>query len=144
MNLNAQPNPSSGFNNLPSGPSTATYTKTISSIQAGIRNLNKRIRKNNIVIHGIPDNSIQDCVEQANTFFQTHLKLKLPVQYAYRLGSSVLERNSPLLVAFPSLHCKLEIFKNCKLLAGSKFSIQDDLSVEEREERSRKLPVFRK
>jgi hypothetical protein len=133
---------SSAADKLDPIPSTA-HSKIISSIQAGLRNLNKRIRKNNIVVHGIP-NSTQDCVEQANTFFQTHLKLKLPIQYAYRLGSSALERNPPLLIAFPSLHYKLEIFKKCKLLAGSKFSIQDDLSVEEREERSRKLPVYRK
>lgn len=119
-----------------------SISKTISSIQSGLRNLNKRIRKNNIVIHGL-DNSKQDCITQAENFFQTHLKLKLPVQQAYRLGSSTTDRNAPLLVVFPSLHNKLIVFKHCKLLAGSKFSIQDDLTSEERSERNRKLPIFK-
>ena len=117
--------------------------KTISSIQAGLRNLNKRIRKNNIVIHGL-DNSKENCITQANTFFQTYLKIQLPIQQAYRLGSSTSDRIAPLLVGFPSLHTKLEIFKRCKMLSGTKFSIQDDLSPEEREERSRNLAVFKK
>lgn len=117
-------------------------TNTISSIQNGLRNLNKRIRKNNIVIHGL-ENSNQDCTVQADTFFQTHLNLKLPIHQAYRLCSSSTDQNAPLLVVFNSLHSKLKIFKNCKMLAATKFSIQDDLSPEEREERNRKLPIFK-
>jgi len=116
--------------------------KLISTVGVGLRILNKRIRKNNIVIHGL-DPSKQNCTEQVDTFFQTHLKMKLPIQQAYRLGSSYTEKSAPILVVFPSLHYKLELFKNCKLLSGTPFSIQDDLSPEERRERSRKLEVFK-
>ena len=116
-----------------------------SSIEVGLRNLNKRIRKNNVVLHGL-DPSMQDCVSQAEEFFLQHLKLKLPIQHAYRLGSTTTTgtvKKIPLLVVFPSLHHKLELFKNCNLLAGTPFSIQDDLSAEERRERSRKLELYK-
>ena len=115
-------------------------------MEVGLRNLNKRIRKNNIVLHGL-DPSKQDCVSQAEAFFQQHLKLKLPIQQAYRLGSTTTtggtDKKIPLLVVFPSLHHKLELFKSCNLLAGTPFSIQDDLSAEERRERSRKLELYK-
>lgn len=115
----------------------------ISSIEVGLRDLNKRIRKNNIVLHGL-DHSKLNCVSQADNFFQNYLNLKIPIQQAYRLGSSTTTlSNPPLLVAFPSLHQKLQVFKNCKLLSGTPFSIQDDLSAEERRERRRKLEAYK-
>ena len=60
-----------------------TCTNVISSIQMDLRNLNRRIRKNVFIIHGL-EKSMKDCNPQAEAFLQTHLKLKLPMEQAYR------------------------------------------------------------
>jgi len=60
----------SSTNNPALGSSCIPCDKSISSIQIGLRDLNRRIRKNNIVLHGLVHTK-QDCIEQAANFFQT-------------------------------------------------------------------------
>jgi len=96
-------------------------------------------------IRGLEDSTTVDCLKQADEFFQNHLNLKIPILQSFRLGSTLTTtgRTPPLLVTLSSLPAKLEIFKRCKRLSATKFSIQDDLSIEERRERNRKLPIYK-
>ena len=101
---------------------------------------NKEDRRNNIVIHGLlqNSNSKSNVHDKVTELIKDKLKLNNIVpSKVIPLGKP--NQKTPVLVKFQNFNDKLKIFKNCKNLKHSetKYSIVDDLSKEDRLERAK-------
>lgn len=96
--------------------------------------LQREVRKNNLVIFGIPGEEEEDLVHKILEFLKTVLKVQTSeeeINDVYRFGKS--EKDRPVLVKFVSAHKKFQILKQGILLKGTKISISNDLIRQDRE-----------
>jgi len=111
-----------------------------------------RQRANNLIIHGIPINEINnDPFLAAADFFKNRLDLIIPVESAYRMRKGKKEE-PPLFVKLQNTSDKFKIFKNCVKLkdvnntlpALQRITVQEDLCYETRQQRRVLWPTFLK
>lgn len=98
----------------------------------------RNIKKNNIVIFGVPEQDNEDISEAVITLVEQNLGLTLQItdfNNVYRIGTSRENKSRAIVVEFSRNLVKQEIFKNIIKLKGSGISIAHDLIREEREER---------
>lgn len=98
--------------------------------------LERKVRKNNVVIFGL---AVDNSELAVNTLKQINQLLDLifsinDINNVYKIGKS---DNSPIVVEFLSYHRKIEIFKNkekLKLLKTKKVAISNDLCMQDRKD----------
>lgn len=96
--------------------------------------LQREIRKNNLVIFGLPGEEDEDLLHKILEFLKTVLKVQISEQEindVYRFGKG--DKDRPILVKLVSAHKKFRILKQGILLKGTKISISNDLIKEDRE-----------
>lgn len=101
----------------------------------------KKLRKNNIVVFGLPENKENrrgSLLELVKTFFTERLGITLneaDINDTYRIGRVTENNQRPVIVELVSTLKKRQIFGSVKLLKGTQFSIADDLLEKDRRER---------
>jgi hypothetical protein len=111
------------------------------------RHLEYERRKNNIIIFGVQeeaDESYLAAIEVTMKFLSDTLRVDISkenIAYVTRLGTRRGER--PILVRFTLFFKKLEVWRNKKNLAGTKFRVDEDLSTEERKARRELLQYLK-
>lgn len=102
-------------------------------LQKKCASLERKIRKNNIIIFGLvpqKETLLSDTLGSLNQFLELTLS-KSDINNIYTIGNS---DKPPIVIEFLSFLTKSEIFKNIQKLRGTGVSITNDLSVEDRKE----------
>ncbi|CAH1154529.1 unnamed protein product [Phaedon cochleariae] len=108
-----------------------TLENSTEILEQKFKNIDRRLRKNNIVIFGfnVPKEDLIECtIAGLNQLLNLDLQ-KTNINNIQLIGKR--ETNRPILVEFVSYLTKQEVLKNCKNLKGSKISITEDLSKED-------------
>lgn len=95
--------------------------------------LERKIRKNNIIIFGLnpqKENLIANTIKTLNQLLEVNLS-KSDINNIYTVG---YKNKLPVVIEFLSFLTKTEIFKNVSKLRGTGISITHDLPVEDRKE----------
>jgi len=107
-------------------------------------------RSKNLIVHGIQVNAAdKDPFLSAADFFKNKLGLVVPLENAYRMKKGK-KAVPPLFVRLQNAGDKFKIFKNCVKLkdvnltlpVADRFSIQEDVSYETRQQRMTWWPTF--
>lgn len=112
----------------------ATLESRNKELQEAIIQLQRRTRKNNIVVFGIKEDQ-QNIVEQVTTTLNNTLEIEIlisDISDAYKIGKNNTE-DKPIIVELISYQKKLHILKNAYKLKGKNISIANDLCWEDRE-----------
>lgn len=102
--------------------------------------IERRLRQNNIIIHGIPEieqETTSLISEKIITVFEDNIGIVIDstdISNIYRLGANK-DKKRPLLLTLSSQIKRSEVFRNCKKLKGSGISITEDLDEESLKER---------
>lgn len=107
-------------------------------LESKLYNTEKKIKRNNLVIFGVEENSNTPLLEIIKTIFSE--KLNVVVQNSdindiYRIGKRTGRNKRPIVVRFISNLKKREVFSNARLLKNTGVAITDDLTEQERIER---------
>lgn len=94
--------------------------------------LEKKLRKNNIVIFGI-ENANENLLDSTINKLNEHLNLNIQPGDINNIFTIGKKQEKPIIVQFVSYLTKLDVLRNCKKLKGTKITISEELSVEERE-----------
>jgi hypothetical protein len=111
----------------------------ISRTDSTVRQIQKSERKNNIIAFGITDSKNETYAERDKAIegLSNSLKIKkLDYSDAFRLGIKLPNKDRPLLIKLVRYTDKIELMKSCKNLKGTKISIDDDNTPEERKAKS--------
>ncbi len=127
----------------PISPQNQVCDYDVNILLTKVSSINRELRANNVVIHGIRQDTGKETHNQALDFLKHKLNLRIQPLESKRLGKSTPEHTAPLLLKFQSRLEKLQLLKRCYLLKGTHISVQDDLCEEDRAERKRKLPNFK-
>jgi hypothetical protein len=127
----------------PISPQNQVCDYDVNILLTKVSSINRELRANNVVIHGIRQDTGKETHNQALEFLKHKLNLRIQPLESKRLGKSTPEHTAPLLLKFQSRLEKLQLLKRCYLLKGTHISVQDDLCEEDRAERKRKLPNFK-
>jgi hypothetical protein len=109
----------------------------INSLQATNRELigkidllENNVRKNNVIVFGLPEKDLnEDSVEifcDFTTNYMNYFVNQDNIVCAYRIGKKIGKR--PLLITLINLKVKSDLMKNASKLKGTGFSISDDLT----------------
>ena len=123
------------------------FTLTVSSFASEVRRMmaeqsyrqdeaEQYSRRNCLVIHHVPETRNEDVYEVVQSLFSQKLNLQVGKEYidrAHRLnrrkatdGSD--ESSRPIIVKFSHYHKREDVFRNKKMLKGSKISITESLT----------------
>lgn len=94
--------------------------------------LEKKLRKNKIIIFGINNNNENLC-KYTTDILNQHLNLNLTLRdlnNIYTIGKQT--QNKPVVIEFISYLTKVEVLKNCSKLKGTNISVSEVLNLEER------------
>jgi len=96
----------------------------------------------NIIVFGlIPKNAEDDCTQHVGNFLHDTLGLdNKRICRVEVIGKNFKRDFAPVRVSFKSRHDRASVFRNCHKLKGKQVSIQEDLSLEERDIRRAVLP----
>jgi hypothetical protein len=94
-----------------------------------ISQLERHIRRNNMVIFGVDNNIAPEAALQKLAIERFGLEVTPPIECAYRIGKQ--KENRPILVKFCNQQDKHAIMSNVRKLKGTKIVIIDDLTPEE-------------
>lgn len=98
-----------------------------------ITNLEKKLRRNNLIIFGLEEDDSEDLPNKVLHFFNIVLRTKIDlsdIDCVFRVGRNNKPR--PTLVKFVTLHKKSSVLKQGVLLKNTKIAISNDLTKEER------------
>lgn len=107
--------------------------KEVKKLQSRNINLERKIRKNNIIIFGIKinkENILPSTLETLNNLFQTNF-IASDIKDVYFIGRT--EEKQGVLVEFVTFFQKLNIYKNVQKLQGKNISVVNDLCPEDQE-----------
>lgn len=99
----------------------------------------KEHKKSNVLIFGLTEKPNEDIYARVIEFFKG--KLQIPnfniqdLSCAHRFGKSNEQKPRPILVKLLAIHRKTEILRNGHLLKNSGYSISNDLTQKEREDK---------
>jgi len=101
-------------------------------------------RATNIIIKGVKEYGKNECtLDLARDFLKDKLQWQGQVCQAWRVGKLNGERARPIKVILPNLHDKDIILRKKQLLRGSRFFIEEDLTVRQQEERRDEMTKVR-
>lgn len=107
----------------------------ICTIESSIDDLNNRMRRNNLLVRGIPEKPNETWEETANClrgFIQEHLGIEPgEIERAHRVGRRQGVTARPIVVRFLDFRCKQNVLNNANKLKHSpslKVSISEDFS----------------
>jgi len=104
-----------------------------------IHQLEKAMKRNNIIAHGIPENGNETANDRNDAILRLCDKLKiaaLDYTEAYRLGKPTTRKNRPLLIKCVRFRDKIAVLKAAADARIHGLSLGDDLTEEERKMRS--------
>lgn len=106
---------------------------------------NSRCRENNIVIHGLNFfwKTKADAEVKVQNIIQNTLNVSAEIVEIIPLGNKCLKDDVPILIKLDSLETKKAIYRNCYKLKGTKFTLVDDLTLEQRKNRSLLMPTLK-
>lgn len=93
------------------------------------------IKKNNIVIFGIPDEQDTNIRGELHKLFKEQLEVEVfeeDIDNLYRVGAVRTDKPRPVILEFVRNTVKQQIFSNVRKLKGSGISISNDLTPEKR------------
>lgn len=109
-----------------------------------IEQLEQKLKKNNVVVHGIPTNVMKNKSESHKVLNFLNEKLGTALSTNDISNLSVLGKNNKtVLIEFIKYNEKAQIFKNVAKLKGSNIYISNDLTTKERTLRKLLLPYYR-
>src|SRR5690348_6833668 len=123
-------------------PNTPKETSNLDHVKNDVNENQADSTDFNIVIHGLKLNGT-DVSSQIIQFFKSSLTLDLDVKQVKHLNKKF--KKSTILVTLYSIKDKLTIFKNCHKLKHQnlKVTIVEDLTLEERNERKKLIPILK-
>jgi hypothetical protein len=93
-------------------------------------------RETSIIINGVKDYGENECtLDLARDFLKDKLQWQGQICQAWRVGKPNGERSRPIKVIMPNLRDKDIILSRKQLLRGSRFYLEEDLTVRHQEER---------
>ena len=113
-------------------------------IENKLVDLEDRSRRNNLRINGIKEGkneTWEECEERVNCFLEEKLDMdtrKIWIERADRVGEKKRGQEIQIVVQFKNYKNKLDIFRNCKKLKGTNFSIFEDFNKETASTRKKK------
>jgi hypothetical protein len=101
-------------------------------------------RATNIIIKGVKDYGKNECtLDLARDFLKDKLQWKGQIRQAWRVGKPNGERVRPIKVIMPNLCDKEIILSRKQFLRGSRFFLEEDLTVRKQEERRDEMTKVR-
>ena len=112
------------------------FNKMMQIMGEKVVDLEARGRRNNLILHGIPEERDEDCLITADRFFRENCKLagSIPIQRAHRLGGGCIQRRPgprPLIVLFVDYRDKENVKQSRRNLPAS-MQVTDDIPWEVR------------
>lgn len=105
--------------------------KENSTLKSQLLETGRRLRKYNIVIHGIKEEIDDNLLQVVLEIIRNKLNIQASTEQirdAFRLGKKNNKQQRPILVELQSYFLKNEILKNCSKLKGSKIYISQDFT----------------
>lgn len=119
-----------------------------STIESQAKRWDDQQRKNNIIIHGLAENTSSPIESIVLNFLESSLTTSLQkheINMVKRIGlSSGGDKLRPILLAFVSFNTKLSILGKSALLKGTNYSITNDYSNETRAIRQDLMPLLQR
>lgn len=123
--------------------------KQIKNQEVKITNLEREVRRRNLVFKGVPEKERETIEETMNTTIKiceslgVKLNPAVDVDEVKRLGRPEADKQRPVLVKLTATNRKFEILKKAKGLKGSNVWIDEDYSKEIQEERKLLIPILK-
>lgn len=114
-----------------------------------IANLEREVRRKNLIIRGIPDDEDEDPRQTKEKIFKicetlgVDVKSETDVDEARRIGKPVADRQRPVLLKLTTANKKMEILRETKRLKGSEIWIDEDYPKDILEERKLLIPKLK-
>ena len=100
-------------------------------------------RLNNLIIKGVPEGRFQNVELLVRSFLFDIFGLdQIPIERIHRLGNYNRNRSRPIIVRFLNYTDRERVWRNKRLLRGSKFFIEEDFCQNTRMTRRKLLPVM--
>ncbi|CAN7988356.1 unnamed protein product [Ixodes hexagonus] len=113
----------------------ANRQRGMESVVEVVDDLNNRLRRNNLIVKGIPEQERENWNDTENyirEFFSTHLNVNAgEIERAHRIGQPRAGTARPIIIKFLSYKSKCEVQKNAlklKNLGSPQVWIEDDFS----------------
>lgn len=112
-----------------------TVAKTNDELAEVVDDLNNRMRRNNLIVKGLPEvekEGYKESEEIVREFFSTHLQLEVgDIERAHRIGQRRPDAQRPIIVKFLNFKAKSEVLLNAsklKNLDWPKVWLEEDFS----------------
>ena len=104
----------------------------------------RQLRASNIIIKGIKDyGEGEHTLDLTRDFLQDVLLWQGQICQAWRVGKPHAERNRPIKVVMPSISDKQNLLNKKQLLRGSRFVLEEDLTMRQQVERRMEMEKIR-
>lgn len=113
-----------------------------------IESIEKEIRKNKLVIHGIEetenesDNQLRQKIGKIMTGMKIEKHVQQGVREVRRIGRQINKMNRPVRIEMDNWNNKIDILKATKMLKGTKIIIEEEYTKETLAERKKLLPYM--
>ncbi|XP_040063739.2 uncharacterized protein LOC120838065 [Ixodes scapularis] len=117
-----------------------TLKQTVSSLENKVDDLENRMRRNNLIFFGIPENLNETKRDLEKVIISEILEDKLGIENVgveriHRIGRPNKGKSRPVILKLFDYNVKENILRNARKLKGTKISISEDFSIHIRQKR---------
>lgn len=106
-------------------------TEEYTELKKRAENIERKLKKNNLIIYGLKENQQEDILEKVGDLFRTKLSVEINtdvIRDSYRIGNFDDTKTRAILVEFLNNKTKSEVLLNAFRLKGSGIAISPDLT----------------
>lgn len=115
------------------------------NLKTELNKLEQYTRRNSVRVFGIAEQAGENLEERVLSVINKNLKINMTndkIDRIHRIGKKINNKTRPIIVKFTSYRYKSEVYKNKKLLKGTKTTIREDLTTSRLQELKQAIEIY--